>query len=260
MNQQDKAMIAQLKSEAEANYSASRWEDSAKTYEHLVGLAQNNNDFEQAIDFAIAAIRAWNKMPDMIHRINRLYQAIGLISLRKAAIGFEEIAIKEEEEKSLKNAANNFEEAGSGYCLIQSYDRAKQCYQSSVDIFQQIVKESSAKDDFESSIYNLDRIYNVYIKLATLLSRVLIERKDLDKNQRQVIITEKNNLEAKIIDTKKEKALFHEKLAQYYLNMKNPDCNPIAEKEYMNAIKILESIGDNVNTAKLKAKIEKIPK
>ncbi len=260
MSQQDKGMIAQLKSEAEANYSASRWEDSAKTYEHLVGLAQNNNDFEQAIDFAIAAIRSWNKMPDMIHRINRLYQAIGLIGLRKAAIGFEEIAIKEEEEKNLKNAANNFEEAGNGYGLIQSYDRAKQCYQSSVDILQQIVKESTKKDDFESSIYNLDRICNLYIKLATLLSRVLIERKDLDKDLRQGIIAEKNSFEEKVIETKREKANLHEKLAQHYLDMKNADFHPIVEKEYMNAIKIFESIGDNSNIAKLQAKIEKIPK
>ncbi|HUT80812.1 MAG TPA: hypothetical protein VMZ29_06375 [Candidatus Bathyarchaeia archaeon] len=260
MSQQDKGMIAQLKSEAEANYSASRWEDSAKTYEHLVGLAQNNNDFEQAIDFAIAAIRAWNKMPDMIHRINRLYQAVGLIGLRKAAIGFEEIAIKEEAEKNLKGAANNFEEAGNGYSLIQSYDRAKQCYQYSVELFHKLVKESSVKEDFESSIHNLDRICSVYVKMATLLSRVLIERKDIDKNLRQAIITEKNKFEEEIIKSKKEKAFAHERLAQYYLDMKNPDCNPIAEKEYLNAIKILESIGDNTNITKLNDKIEKIPK
>ena len=48
-----KAQIELLKSEAEANYSASRWEDSAKTYEHLVGLAQDNNELALAIDFAI---------------------------------------------------------------------------------------------------------------------------------------------------------------------------------------------------------------
>ena len=68
-----KSQIDQLKGEAEANYSASRWEDSAKTYEHLVGLAQQNNELELAIEFAIAAIRAWKHMTDKETRINRLY-------------------------------------------------------------------------------------------------------------------------------------------------------------------------------------------
>ena len=80
-----KSQIDQLKSEAEANYSASRWEDSAKTYEHLVGLAQQNNELELAIEFAIAAIRAWKQMAGKETRINRLYQSIGLIGVKKAA-------------------------------------------------------------------------------------------------------------------------------------------------------------------------------
>ena len=97
-----KSQINQLKSEAEANYAASRWEDSAKTYEHMVGLAQDNNDLAMAIDFAIAAIRSWNHLPDKMARINKLYQVIGIIGLKKAAIGFEELATQDIVRKNMK--------------------------------------------------------------------------------------------------------------------------------------------------------------
>jgi len=255
-----KSQIDQLKSEAEANYSASRWEDSAKTYEHLVGLAQNNSDFEQAIDFAIAAIRAWTKVPEKKYRINRLYQAVGIIGLNKAAIGFEEIAIKEEGEKNLKSAAGNFEEAGNGYSLIQSYDLAKNCYQSAANIFKNIVEDVQAKNDSERLIHLLDRSCTIYSKLATLMERIFVERKDLEPEIKKALIDEKRHFEQKINEIKKEKAVAHEKLANHYLEKDDVDCNPIAEKEYLNAIKILESIGEPQEAKKLKSKLDKIPK
>ena len=255
-----KSQIDQLKSEAEANYSASRWEDSAKTYEHLVGLAQQNNELEKAIKFALAAIKAWSKLPDKLNRINRLYQAIGLIGLKKAAIGFEKLGNKADSTDDLKTAAANYEDAGSNYNLIQSFDKAKQCYQKAAQAFEKLSSKAEKENDFETSIHLLDRVGGLYTKLGTLLARLLIERKDLDEFTTKEIRKEKSEFYRKANELMKKKALTHEKLAQFYLNKKDADCKHIAEKEYQNAIKIMESCDDLDEAKKLKGKLEKIRK
>ncbi|MGC9778057.1 MAG: hypothetical protein HZR80_02315 [Candidatus Heimdallarchaeota archaeon] len=253
-----KSQINQLKSEAEANYSASRWEDSAKTYEHLVGLAQDNNDLEQAIEFAIAAVRAWKYLLDKEPRINRLYQAIGIISLKKAALGFESVAKKAEEDKDLKETAANYEEAGLGYSLIQSYDKAKSCLESSVKYFEKLSKDAMEKKDYETAIHLFDRISNVYDKISTLFDKILVDKKDIDEAFKQSLLEEKKNVNKSTYLSKKNKAFAHEKLAKYYLEMNDSDCKQIAEKEYVNAIKILESIGESQLAKKLATKKDKI--
>ena len=254
-----KSQIDQLKGEAEANYSASRWEDSAKTYEHLVGLAQQNNELEQAIEFAIAAIRAWKQMTDKETRINRLYQAIGLIGVKKAAVGFEQQAKTAETNNELKNSALNFEEAGTGYSLIQNYDRAKTCFGSSVKIFENLSTEAMKDTDFETAIHMFDRVCNLYEKIITILDKILIDKKELDRLAKHSLLEEKAKMEKNIALSKKNKAYSHEKLAQTYLDKDDPDCNRIAEKEYTKAIEILESIDEIQLAKKLQTKIEKIP-
>ncbi|NHJ40806.1 MAG: hypothetical protein FK731_12315 [Asgard group archaeon] len=247
----------QLQSEAEANYSASRWEDSAKTYEHLVGLAQQNNELEKAISFALSAIKAWSNLPDKLHRINRLYQAVGLIGLKKAAIGFEELGKEADNSNDLKTAATNFEEAGSNYNLIQSFDKAKNCYQKAATAFEKLSSKAEDQKDYETTIHLLDRICALYTKIGILLERLIIERKDLDDSTKKELINEKNKFYKNADELMKRKALTHEKLAEFYLNKKEADCKHIAEKEYRNAIKIMESINEFDEAKKLKNKLEK---
>ncbi|MBK5114492.1 MAG: hypothetical protein KGD59_09195 [Candidatus Heimdallarchaeota archaeon] len=253
-----KSQIDQLKSEAEANYSASRWEDSAKTYEHLVGLAQQNNELEQAIEFAIAAIRAWKQITGKEIRINRLYQSIGLIGVKKAAIGFEEQAKIAETNSELKTSALNFEEAGTGYSLIQNYERAKSCFESSAKIFEDLSSRAMSDTDFESAIHMFDRICNLYEKIVIIYDRILIERKELDRAAKHSILEEKEKVKRNIILSRKNKAYSHEKLAQNYLDRDDPDCNRIAEKEFAKAIEILESIDEMKLAKKLQDKKDQI--
>lgn len=255
-----KSQIDHLQSEAEANYSASRWEDSAKTYEHLVGLAQQNNELEKAINFALEAIKAWSNLPDKLHRINRLYQAVGLIGLKKAAIGFEELGKQADSNNNLKAAAANYEEAGSNYSLIQNFDKAKYCYQKAVSAFEKLSSNAENEKDFETSIHLLDRIGALYTKLGTLLERLLIERKDLDEQTKKELLSGKSGFYKNANELLRRKAVTHEKLAQFYLNKKDADCNHIAKKEYLNAIKILESINELDEAKKLKHELEKITK
>jgi len=252
-----KSQIDQLKGEAEANYSASRWEDSAKTYEHLVGLAQQNNELEQAIEFAIAAIRAWKHMEGKEIRISRLYQAIGLIGIKKAAIGFEQQAKLAETNNDLKNSAFNYDEAGAGYSLIQNYEKAKTCFLSSLNIFDKLSSQAMSDGDYESAIHLFDRMCKLYEKIVTVLNKILIDRKELDKLAKHTILEEKEKTKKNIILSKKNKAYSLEKLAEIYLERKDADCNRIAEKELTKAIEILESIEEFKLAKKLKEKKEK---
>ena len=255
-----KSQIDQLRSEAEANYSASRWEDSAKTYEHLVGLAQDNNDLTLAIDFAIAAIRAWNNLPDKISRINRLYQVIGIIGLKKAATGFEEIAQQALNEGNQKQAAVQYEEAADGYRYIMNFDKAKTCYKTSVEVFEKIGNEVLKKKDYESSIYFLTKTSNIYNKILLLLDTILVQNKDLDSRARKTIQTEKDEILKQIKNSNLEIAKSHEYLAIFYLQKNDPDFVAIAEKEFQKAKEILESINEEQEIKKLEDRIKKIMK
>lgn len=255
-----KSQINQLKSEAEANYAASRWEDSAKTYEHLVGLAQDNNDLALAIDFALEAVRAWNNLPDKASRINKLYQVIGIIGLKKAAVGFENVAKEAVIRQDHKQAATNFEEAADGYSYIMSFDRAKNCYEQSVEIFKNLSDQTKKNNDIEGSIHLFERTSNLYSKVSILLERVLIHNKDLDSKSRKLIIEEKDKTAKLAKEAKMNIAKAHEELAAFYLKKNNPDFDSIIEKEYTNAIKILQLIGETQEAKKLEAKKKKIRK
>jgi len=253
-----KSQIDLLKSEAEANYSASRWEDSAKTYEHLVSLAQNNNDFEQAIAFALAAIKAWSKIPEKKNRINKLYQAVGLISLKKATIGFEELASSLETQKDMQAAALNYEEAGDGYSIIQNFDQAKKCFEKALEMFQNFSNQALKNAEFETAIHDFDHTVNLSVKLMNTIDRLLLDRRDFDVKVKQLIASEKKGLEKTIFTSKKNIAVSHEKLADSYLSKKDPDAKLIAKKEYGTAVSILESIGELQEAKKVKGKLEKL--
>lgn len=253
--------IELLKSEAEANFNASRWEDSAKTYEHLVGLAQKNNDFEQAIDFALAAIHAWRRMPGKESRINKLYQAVGLIGLKKAAIGFEQVAEQAEKANDLNTAAVNFEEAANGYKLIQSFERAKAAYLKAIQLFDIRVKTALENKDFESAIHLLSRISSIYLNLKKLINYVLIERRSsLQKSEKEALFKEKEHYRSKYHKTVVKIAETHEKLSEEFCKQKTADYYLIAKKELQKAIEILESIDETQAAKKLKSKLNKIPK
>ncbi len=255
-----KPQIKQLKSEAEANFAASRWEDSAKTYEHLVGLAQDNNDLALSIDFALAAIRSWKNLPDKASRINKLYQVIGIIGLKKAAVGFETVAKEAVIKQNQKEAAANFEDAADGYSYIMNFDRAKNCYEQSIEIFENMSDQTKKDNDVEGSIHLFERTSNLYSKISLLLERVLLHNKDLDSKAKKQIIEEKDTIIKLAKEAKINIAKSHENLAVFYLKKNDSDFNSIIEKEFSNAIKILLSIGEIHEAKKLEAKKKKIEK
>lgn len=255
-----KSQIDQLKSEAEANYSASRWEDSAKTYEHLVGLAQENNDFALAIDFAIAAIKSWSNLPDKNARIFKLYQAIGIIGLKQAAIGFESLAANAEMSDDLKTAASYYEDAADGFSYIQNFDKAKICYNNSIKMFDKLSSKAFTEKDYENSIHLLSRTGNLYDKMKLLLETMLVQIRNLDENSRKILIEEKNKIAKMEKQINLNIAKSHEYLAIYYLQMDDPDFEPVAEKEFNNALKILEEINETQEVKKIKDKMIKLLK
>ena len=253
------AQIELLKSEAEANYSASRWEDSAKTYEHLVGLAQDNEELALAIDFAIAAIRAWDNMPDKTARILRLYQAIGIIGLKKAALGYESLAKEAEQQGNKKLAATNFEVAADGYNYIMNYKLAKDYYLIAIKLFKDLSEAATKNADHESAIHLYDKICSLYSKLAILIGKTIIdEKKNLKEEELKAYIDEKKAAETNCIVTKKKIAISHEQLALNFLKENESEYNQIAIKELKKALTILEEVDDTKEALKIKDKIKKI--
>ncbi|MBD3193098.1 MAG: hypothetical protein GF308_20850 [Candidatus Heimdallarchaeota archaeon] len=252
-----KSPIEQLKSEAEANFKANRWEDSAKTYEHLVRLAQDEGDLPLAIDFAIAAIRSWSKMPDKKARITRLYQAIGFLGLKQAAIGFESIARKAEEAKNLKEAATNYENAADGYNYLSNFDRAKKCFENSVSILEELGKKAYGSKDLESAIHLYDRIIIIYQKLVKILDRIFLEQKEIEEETRKKLKKEKKKMKEAEKSNKKKKAKAHEKLAASFLKKEDSDYYRVAEKEFLRAMELFQELDDSSSVKRVKEKIKK---
>lgn len=254
-----KAQIELLKSEAEANYSASRWEDSAKTYEHMVGLAQDNEELALAIDFAIAAIKAWENMPDKTARILRLYQAIGIIGLKKAALGYENLAKEAEQQGNQKIAATNYEVAADGYNYIMNYNLAKDYYLGAIKLFEELGATASKSNDYESAIHFYEKVCSLYSKLAILIGKMIIDKKkDFTEVELKERIAEKKAAENSCNGAKKKIAQSHEKLAHNFLKENESEYNQIAIKELKKALAILETIDDTKEAAKIKDKIKKI--
>ena len=254
-----KAQIELLKSEAEANYSASRWEDSAKTYEHLVGLAQDNNELALAIDFAIAAIRSWGNMPDKTARILRLYQAIGIIGLKKAALGYESLAKEAEKQDNKKLAATNYEVAADGYNYIMNYNLAKDYYLISIKLYEDLSAAVSKSNDHESAIHLYEKVCSLYSKLAILVGKMIIDKKkDFTEAELKARIAEKKAAEKSCNGAKKKIAKSHEQLALTFLKENESEYNQIAVKELKKALAILEAIEDTKEIAKIKDKIKQI--
>ncbi len=54
--------------EANANYNASRYKDAARTFEHLITLAIQNDEEEEAIYFAYRAADCWRKGKNEMNR------------------------------------------------------------------------------------------------------------------------------------------------------------------------------------------------
>ena len=54
--------------EANANYNASRYKDAARTFEHLITLAIQNDEEEEAIYFAYRAADCWRKEKNLMNR------------------------------------------------------------------------------------------------------------------------------------------------------------------------------------------------
>jgi hypothetical protein len=253
----DENMLQQLKSEAEANYRANRWEDSAKTYEHLVGLAQKNGDLALAIDFALAAIRSWNQMPEKADRVIRLYQAIGLLGLKQGAIGFEDLARKAESKEEITTAANNYDIAAQGYNYIQNYNLAEKCFRNALELFKELVKETQQDKEYEKTIHLLDKSIQINERLSKILQKKVIDNPALAKSENEEIEKEVKTIEKKIQLLKKEKANTHELIADDFVEKNNPDYLIIARKEYQKAVDIYEEMNENKRVEKIKEKMIK---
>ena len=151
----------------------------------------------------------------------------------------------------------SFEDAADGYSYIMSFDKAKKCYEKAVEIFESLSNEAKRNNDIEGAIHLFERTSNIYDKITLLLERILVQNKGLDSNARKLVTEEKDRNAALAKMIKRNIAKAHEELASLYINKKDADYNSIIEKELVNAIKILQSIGDTQEAQRLEGKKKK---
>jgi hypothetical protein len=213
-----------------------------------------------AIDFALRAIHAWSKMPDKQARMNKLYQVIGMLSLKQAAIGFENIAKQAEKEGKKKIAGANYEDAADGYQYILNFDKAKNCFSKAGTIFYELSNKMIKEKDYEGAIHLFERTCGIYQKKAKLIQRIITEQKEFTKEALKKLKEELDKAQQTSKQCSKNKALSHEKLAAFYLKQDTKENKPIAEKELKRAYEILEKMDEKSDLKRIKNKLKKIAK
>lgn len=132
--------------EANANYKANRYKDAARTFEHLITLAIQNNELEEAIYFAYRAADCWRKNNNTMNRAV-IFRDIGNMACNFSVQIIEAYLSKL---KDLEEKAKALEIAGD--CLLgRDTKLAKERYNESIDIYNQLAekdKDSNKKVQF----------------------------------------------------------------------------------------------------------------
>ncbi len=212
-----------LLDEANANFEASRFKDAARTFEHLVSLAIQNNDPEEAIYYAYRAAYSWKMDKNKTNRINS-FKLIGELSFSVASVLAEDVAIHtqdlEEKAKSLATA---------GQCLFfKERERGKQLLLKALDIYQKLLDKETINKE----------------KLKHLVNRRSILQ-FMEENE-------------SIIATELEMAAVYETSAESQLAEKQPKAMQQALREYEDALKIYEKLKKKTKVTELKRNITKL--
>jgi hypothetical protein len=127
--------------EANANYKANRYKDAARTFEHLITLAIQNDELEEAIYFAYRAADCWRKNNDTMNRAV-IFRDIGNMACNFSIQIIESHLSKL---KKLDEKAKALEIAGD--CL-QGRDpkKAKEKYQESIGFYNQLAEKEKDAD------------------------------------------------------------------------------------------------------------------
>ncbi len=143
--------------EANANYKANRFKDAARTFEHLITLAIQNDELEEAIYFAYRAADCWKKDKNTLNRAV-IFRDIGNMACN---FGIQIIESNLSKLKKLDEKAKALEIAGD--CLLgRDVKLAKERYRESIDLYNELVKKEK---DSNKKVQFLRDALEVTVKL-----------------------------------------------------------------------------------------------
>jgi len=132
--------------EANANYKANRFKDAARTFEHLITLAIQNGELEEAIYFAYRTADCWKKDKNTMNRAV-IFRDIGNMACN---FSIQIIESNLSKLKKLDEKAKALEIAGD--CLLgRDIKLAKERFRESIDLYNELAekeKDSNKKIQF----------------------------------------------------------------------------------------------------------------
>lgn len=143
--------------EANANYKANRYKDAARTFEHLITLAIQSEELEEAIYFAYRAADCWRKNKNTMNRAV-IFRDIGSMACNFSVQIIEAYLSKL---KNLDEKAKALEISGD--CMLaKDIKLAKTRYQESVDIYNVLAEKEK---DANKKVQLLRDALEVTVKL-----------------------------------------------------------------------------------------------
>ncbi len=212
---EDDPNYADYLQEADDNYKANRFRDSAAMYEHLMELSLKHNDPHKALYFGFRAIDAWQRENNLL-RVARIYHDLGRLSFSQALRNSQVVATK------TKNKKERIEALRLMASILQVWDPEKRVFA---------------------------------IKDLVKLNLELSEEKDRPLAERRVILSETAEIVKDLGDedllnrVKRRLAQIHIEVGQDALQNNGLDTEHVAAREYEIAAKLYQEIGDN-KTAK----------
>ena len=211
--------------EANANYNASRYKDAARTFEHLISLAIQNDEPEEAIYFAYRTADCWKKEKGEMNRSLIFFQ-IGNLAHSFGAEIADRLATKSKQNEDKGKAL-----LLAGQCLLsQDTNKAKDRLNKSANIFKELAdNEQNPK--------------KVVLQL---------------RNALEAIIHLQNKKEEK--DLKTRIATIHLKIAEEEAAKKSPENLQTALRAFEDSLELFKELKSKENIQYVSKKIEGLKK
>ncbi len=170
--------------EANANYNASRYKDAARTFEHLISLAIQNVEPEEAIYFAYRAADCWKKEKNDMNRV-LIFKDMAKLAFNFSSQIADNIVIKSKKQEDKAKALD-----ASGECLLYvNPTSAKQKLNESIKISSKLAETAKTEKD----------------KIHFLLNALESAKKLADSKQIKELQIQIANLHVNIAEAEKKK-------------------------------------------------------
>ncbi|MCG3223911.1 MAG: hypothetical protein H7647_05560 [Candidatus Heimdallarchaeota archaeon] len=150
--------------EANANYNASRFKDAARTFEHLISLAIQNIEPEEAIYFAYRAADCWKKEKNDMNRV-LIFKDMAKLAFNFSSQIADNIVKTSKKQEDKAKALD-----ASGECLLYiNPTEAKQKLTESIKISSKLAEKARIEED------KINFLLNALVSAKKLADKKLIK-------------------------------------------------------------------------------------